>query len=189
MALDLILHFAASWMLTDALEPLIGLHAAIMLTITAGIAKEVIWDWHMERGQQSAMDMVANFAGVAFACFWWSQWLLVSIVVFWWLYVFTMGLYRAFLLGRLKGLPLVLCAPVVFVAFVIDFLMQMTVFTLAFAELPRDWLVTHRLRRYMRDLPASHWRRRFADYLCHHLLDPFDPTGAHCDSDKPALKA
>ena len=21
-----------------------------------------------------------------------------------------------------------------------------------------------------------------------HLLDPFDPTGAHCDSDPPALK-
>lgn len=114
--------------------------------------------------------------------------ILAALWAFWLLYVFTMGLYRAFLLRRLRGLSLVLCAPVVAVAAVVDLLMQLTLFTLVFAELPRDLLVTHRLRRYMRELPASHWRRRWADYLCHHLLDPFDPTGAHCDSDTPALK-
>lgn len=113
---------------------------------------------------------------------------LAALWVFWLLYVFTMGLYRAFLMGRLKGLSLVMCAPVVAVAFVVDLLMQFTIFAIVFADIPRDWLVTHRLRRYMRELPATHWRYRWADYLCHHLLDPFDPTGAHCDSDKPALK-
>lgn len=113
---------------------------------------------------------------------------LAALWVFWLLYVFTMGLYRALLMGRLKGLSLLMCAPVVAVAFVVDLLMQFTVFTIVFAEVPRDWLVTHRLRRYMRELPPEHWRRRWADYLCHHLLDPFDPTGVHCDSDPPALK-
>lgn len=113
---------------------------------------------------------------------------LAALWVFWLLYVFTMGLYRAFLMGRLKGLSLLMCAPVVAVAFVVDLLMQFTVFSIVFAEVPRDWLVTHRLRRYMRELPPEHWRRRWADYLCHHLLDPFDPTGAHCDSEPPALK-
>ena len=112
---------------------------------------------------------------------------LAALWAFWLLYVFTMGLYRAFLLGRLKGLSLVMCSPVVAVAAVLDFAMQMTVFTVVFAEMPRDWLVTHRLRRYLR---TDHgWRTRWAVYLCHHLLDPFDPTGAHCDSETPTLKA
>ena len=115
--------------------------------------------------------------------------LLLALWAFWLLYVFTMGLYRAFLLRRLRGLSLLLCAPVVVVAFAVDLVMQLTVFTVVFREAPRDWLVTHRLRRYLRELPATHWRRRWADYLCKHLLDPFDPTGAHCDSDTPTLKA
>lgn len=114
--------------------------------------------------------------------------IVAALWAFWLLYVFTMGLYRAFLLRRLKGLSLVMCSPVVAVAFAVDVLMQVTVFTVAFAELPRDLLVTWRLRRYMRDLPPSHWRRRWADYLCRHLLDPFDPTGAHCDDVPPLLK-
>ena len=115
-------------------------------------------------------------------------WTLVALWAFWCLYIFTMGLYRAFLSGRLKGLSLVMCAPVVAVAFVVDVLMQVTIFTIVFWERPRDWLVTHRLRRYMRELPETNWRREWTEYLCKHLLDPFDPTGAHCDSDKPALK-
>lgn len=114
---------------------------------------------------------------------------LAALWVFWLLYVFTMGVYRAFLTGRLKGLSLLMCSPVVAGAFLVDLLMQFTVFAVVFAEVPREWLVTHRLRRYMRELPPEHWRRRWADYLCHHLLDPFDPTGAHCDSDPPTLKA
>ena len=114
--------------------------------------------------------------------------ILAALWAFWCLYVFTMGLYRAFLLGRLKGLSLVLSAPVVAVAFAIDLLMQITLFAVVFLDWPRDWLVTHRLRRYMRELPPEHWRHRWASYLCHHLLDPFDPTGAHCDSDAPAYQ-
>lgn len=113
---------------------------------------------------------------------------LAALWVFWLLYVFTMGLYRAFLLGRLKGLSLVMCSPVVAGAFLVDLLMQFTVFSIVFAEVPRDWLVTHRLRRYMRELPPENWRYRWADYLCKHLLDPFDPTGAHCDSEPPVLR-
>jgi hypothetical protein len=96
------------------------------------------------------------------------------------LYVFMMGVYRAQLSGRLKGLNFIMSAPFLAVAFTIDFIMQMTVFTVVFAEMPRDLFVTNRLRRYMR---ADHgWRTRWAAYLCKHLLDPFDPTGAHCDT-------
>jgi hypothetical protein len=105
--------------------------------------------------------------------------ILASLWLFWLLYVFTMGLYRAKLSGRLKGFPLLLASPVVALAFLLDFIFQMTVFTVVFWELPREWLVTSRLRRYLRD-PGG-WRHRWADYFCHHLLDPYDPTGEHCD--------
>lgn len=110
---------------------------------------------------------------------------LLSAWVFWMLYVYTMGLYRAKLSGRLKGLPLVLASPAVAVAFALDFVFQVTVFTVAFLDWPREWLVTARLRRYLRG--PDGWRRRWADYFCHHLLDPYDPTGQHCDSDAPRL--
>lgn len=113
---------------------------------------------------------------------------LAALWAFWLLYVFTMGLYRAFLSGRLRGLPLVMAAPVVALAAVVDLLMQLTIFTLVFLDPPRHWLVTYRLRHYMAHLPPAHWRRRWADRLCHHLLDPYDPTGSHCDDAPPTLK-
>jgi hypothetical protein len=53
--------------------------------------------------------------------------------------------------------------------------------------LPRkgEGFVTHRLRTYIR--AGSGWRWRIADVLCRRMLDPFDPTGSHCDDDQPAL--
>ena len=111
---------------------------------------------------------------------------LLALWAFWLLYVFTMGLYRAKLQRRLKGLSLLLAAPFVAIAFVLDFLAQHTVFTIVFVEWPQELLVTGRLRRYLRG--PDTWRRRWASYLCHHLLDQFDPTGGHCDSESPALK-
>lgn len=98
-----------------------------------------------------------------------------------------MGVYRAFLKGRLKGLNLILSIPILAVAFTVDFIMQITLFTIFFLEIPRDWFVTGRLRRYIKS--GKGWRKRFAEYLCKHLLDPFDPTGAHCDDELPVLKA
>jgi hypothetical protein len=126
---------------------------------------------------QAVALLVAQSAAQTLAFLW----------VFWALYIFMMGIYRAKLSGRLKGLNLVMASPFLAVAFAIDFLAQVTVFTLVFADLPRHWLVTNRLRAYLLDLPADNWRRQWAEYLCKHLLDPFDPTGAHCDSETPRL--
>lgn len=184
MRLDHVLHFLASWALVDIFAPLMGLHAAMLMVLAIGLAKEVIWDLMMDRGDSDATDLLANGVGIAFGALWWSEYLLVGLWVFWCGYVFTMGLYRAKLSGRLKGLSLAMASPFVAVAFVLDFIAQMTVFSVAFAELPRELLVTGRMRRLMAG--PDGWRRRLADYLCKHLLDPFDPTGAHCDSETPA---
>jgi hypothetical protein len=114
--------------------------------------------------------------------------LLGSLWGFWALFIFMMGVYRAFLKKRLKGLSLILSIPFLVVAFLVDFLMQMTVFSVLFWDWPKHWLVTHRLRFYKKTLPKTTRRYRFADYLCKHLLDPFDPTGEHCDEDPPIIK-
>jgi hypothetical protein len=110
---------------------------------------------------------------------------LLALWVFWALYIFMMGVYRGFLAGRLKGLSLIMATPILAVAFAVDFIMQMTVFTVVFRELPRHWLVTNRLRAYIKK--GEGWRYVWASKLCHYLLDPFDPTGAHCDSDPSAI--
>lgn len=187
MRIDHVLHFLGAWLLVDALESFTGLYAAMLAALIVAAAKELIFDLAMDRGDPDPLDFLASTAGVAFGALEWSGALLVLLWAFWVLYVFTMGLYRAFLQKRLKGLTLFMCAPFVAVALVLDFAAQVTVFTVVFLDPPTHLLVTNRLRAYMAG--PEGWRRRLADYICKHLLDPFDPTGAHCDSKQPALKA
>lgn len=114
---------------------------------------------------------------------------LATLWAFYLLYVLMMGAYRAFLRRRLQGLNLLLLSPPLLVAFALDVLLQFTLAWLVFWDRPAagDWFVTHRLRRYIAAGPALGWRWRVADVLCRRLLDPFDPTGAHCDNEKPTL--
>lgn len=125
---------------------------------------------------------------------------IVTLWAFWCLYVFGMGIYRAWLMHRLKGMSAIMAAPIIAVALVVDAAAQFTLFALAFLEIPPmrrymigrlsiklpELLVTHRLRRYSRG--GMGWRTHLAHKICQHLLDPFDPTGAHCD-EEPAVLA
>lgn len=112
----------------------------------------------------------------------------MTLVVFYWLYVLMMGTYRAFLRKKLQGLAFVLLLPPLALAFLLDVFVQFTVASLVFWETPRkgEWFVTHRLRTYIRQ--GAGWRWLIADTLCRRMLDPFDPTGAHCDDEPPVLK-
>lgn len=137
---------------------------------------------------------------------------IIAMLVFWHGYVHAMGLYRAKLQGRLVGLSLIMASPVVLVTFILDVLIQFTVASAVFWQWPKDigigrhtfrfngrevsvpfpvgdWFLTHRLRRYIAAGDGLGWRYRLAYSICHYLADPFDPTGAHCDSDPPELKA
>lgn len=112
---------------------------------------------------------------------------LATLYALYLLYVFMMGAYRAYLQKRLVGVSFILLGPVLLVAFALDVFVQFTLASLVFWEIPRkgEWFVTHRLRRYRRG--EDGWRSVAATWICDHLLDPFDPTGAHCDEDEPAL--
>ena len=97
---------------------------------------------------------------------------------FWALYVLVMGIYRAHLAKRLTPTTKVLAAPFVVVGYLCDVACNLTIASLVFAEMPREALVTKRLKRHV--ATGEGWRYRVADWICNHLLDVFDPTGNHC---------
>ena len=106
-------------------------------------------------------------------------WTVGFLWVFWGMYVLVMGIYRAHLSHRLKGLVLVLSLPFVAVGYLMDVFANLTIASLVFLEPPREWLVTTRLQRYIHEGRHS-WRRKRAQWWCEHVLDPLDPTGKHC---------
>lgn len=60
-----------------------------------------------------------------------------------------------------------------------DVVLNVVVASVAFLDPPRELLLTRRLQRYV-DKPALAWRRGLARWVCHNMLDPFDPKGRHC---------
>jgi len=105
-------------------------------------------------------------------------WTIGFLWAFWGMYVLVMGIYRAHLSHRLKGLVLVLSLPFVVIGFLMDVFANMTIASLVFLELPRELLVTSRLQRYVAQ--ERGWRCNVANWICNHLLDVFDPSGNHC---------
>lgn len=65
------------------------------------------------------------------------------------------------------------------VAVAFDVLVNVTIGTLIFLDRPREWLLTARLKRYVGAERAT-WRTALAKWICHHLLNQFDPSGKHC---------
>jgi hypothetical protein len=94
------------------------------------------------------------------------------------MYVLVMGIYRAHLSHRLRGLVLVLSLPFVVIGFLMDVFANLTIASLVFLEPPREWLVTSRLQRYIAH--GTGWRAAKARWICDNLLDVFDPSGDHC---------
>ena len=95
----------------------------------------------------------------------------------WCCYVLAMGIYRAHLSGRLTGVNKVLALPIVLFGVALDAFSNLAVSVLFF-DLPREFLVTDRFKRYQYEQKG--WRYRVAKYICDKVLDVFDPTGDHC---------
>ncbi len=105
--------------------------------------------------------------------------LLAFLWFFWGMFVLVMGIYRAHLAGRLTKVTTALGLPFVIVGYVVDIFTNIFIATFLFLELPREFLVTTRFKRY-NDGTGSNWRKTVATYVCENLLDVFDPTGDHC---------
>ena len=70
-------------------------------------------------------------------------------------------------------------APVLICMVLIDVFAQLTLCTIIFLDLPQEWMVTLRLRRYKLQ-ENMNWRKKAAQFVCEKLLNPFDPTKEHC---------
>lgn len=99
--------------------------------------------------------------------------------LFWYVYIVVMGLYRAQLQDRLKGVVFALALPAIVAGYVMDIIANIFIASVLFLDPPKEFLVTTRLKRYQKVDPLS-WRGRLSFYICEHLLDVFDPKGNHC---------
>jgi len=80
---------------------------------------------------------------------------------------------------RWRALPKVVKAialPAVLVSVALDVLFNLTLGTLLFLELPREWTFSQRVGSYKRRID---WRAPLAQWICANLLDPFEVEG-HC---------
>ncbi len=103
----------------------------------------------------------------------------IWLLMFWYLYILIMGVYRAYLDKRIKGIPLALTSPIIIVGYLVDLISNWTLATVVFLELPKKplELVTGRLSRHVTE---TGWRGALSRSICENLLDIFDPTGKHC---------
>lgn len=104
--------------------------------------------------------------------------LLLDLYVFFIMYVSSMSMIRAHREGKLNPVLWALCVPWVAISWVIDVIHNLTLFTILYAELPRQLTVTKRLKRHV----TQHtFMGKFSRWLAETILNPFDLTGNHVD--------
>lgn len=103
---------------------------------------------------------------------------IAAIPTLWVHYVVVMALDTARAAGRLSKTATVLGSPVVAVGVLLDVVVNVTVASVLFMDLPRELLVSQRLKRLAR---GEGWRMRLAVWFDEALLAPFDHTGSHID--------
>lgn len=105
---------------------------------------------------------------VAQAVFW--TWIL------WVFYLAVMHLQEARDAGRIPRFAYPVAVVTLIAGYVIDFLVNVIVLSVAMLEIPRETTVTARLKRH-RD--ANDWRGEMSRWIAAQLLDSFDPSGRH----------
>ena len=104
--------------------------------------------------------------------------LLADLYLFFIMYVASMGMIRAHAEKKLNGVLWVLCLPFVAISIVLDFINNMIVFSLLYFELPKEWLVTERLKRHVKQ---HTFRGKLSRWIGETILNPFDHSGDHLD--------
>lgn len=104
--------------------------------------------------------------------------LLLDLFVFFVLYVACMNVLRVHHEGRLNWITWILGGLTVLIGLIVDVIHNLTVFTVLFFELPKEWTVTDRLKRHVKE---KTFRGKLANWIANILLNPFDHTGNHVD--------
>lgn len=103
----------------------------------------------------------------------------LSVYVLWLFYLAVMNLKRAKDAGTISRVALWLGYPILLAGLLLDWMVNVIVFSALFLELPATptELVTGRLKRHA--YAQSGWRKEFSIWFAVHLLDTFDPSGKH----------
>lgn len=96
----------------------------------------------------------------------------------WWAYLGVMNAKRIRDLGLMASEAEPKAKAMLGFGLFLDFFYNVTVMTLLFGELPREWLVTQRVIRHK--FKGSGWRQPLAAWFCATYLDNYDPDGCHC---------
>jgi hypothetical protein len=97
----------------------------------------------------------------------------VLAVVAWLFYVAVMHLIKV--RHQLHPVAKVHAYALAAIGIALDVILNVAVATVVFLDLPREWLLTARLRRLK---AGTGWRRSVAAWICEHLLNQFDE--GHC---------
>lgn len=100
----------------------------------------------------------------------------ILLVVTWLLYIEVMAALRVW--NNLHWVLKTHLLPLGAVFIVLDVVVNITIGSLLFLELPRWWTLSERLNHHA--LRAHGWRTFMAQWICSRLLNPFDPDGHHC---------
>lgn len=101
----------------------------------------------------------------------------VILYLVWMFYLIVMTLKRARDAKTLSPYAAIMAGPIIVVAEAIDAIGNWTFCTVLFLELPRETLITSRLKRL---ILGEGWRSGLAGWMCADLLNAFDPSGNHC---------
>lgn len=97
----------------------------------------------------------------------------------WMMYGCMMALQRAQTAGTLTTAAKIFGYPWLAIFIVVDALLNYTLCTIIFLELPDRWLTTGRLEKYKYHFQNT-WRGKMASWICINLLDCLAPDGRHC---------
>jgi hypothetical protein len=120
------------------------------------------------------LDQALQTAAVALLALGAGLFLAYSLFV---LFLAVMSLQTAKAQGKITAGAYRLAYSVLLLGWVLDFIVNATLASLLFLELPQELTVSARVLRHVKD--AGGWRRTVACWLQANLLAPFDPSGRH----------
>jgi hypothetical protein len=100
----------------------------------------------------------------------------LSFYIMWVFYLAVMNLKRVRDEKKLTPLVTAVASPLIASAIALDVLLNVIVLTVVFMEIPKEYTISQRLRRY--NNTEKGYRLKVAKFM-EQFLDPFDPSGEH----------
>jgi hypothetical protein len=108
---------------------------------------------------------------------------IIYLILFLWtfygFYLACSALLRAHKEDKLTLSMKVLGYPILISGVLLDFIANITIFSILFLQIPKEFLVTSRLKKNLK--VGKGWRYKFAKFICEQLLSNVDVDYNHCD--------